>query len=232
MSRRRRIGGGPCSNNGPCTRVPTPAPFPSLDGWPERQCNFKRYQGHASRVSLVSCFLNARSVMSRQEPSHDDLSQAALLSRALRSIRRERRLRASEVARAMDMPLRSYEHFEAGRGRLDLERLQRFADATDSDPFAIIACLMLKEPEFAVRAADNKLMIVFMLALRDFNENLGDDIAFIGPGVFVGAFRRVFQDLSDYVRKRDLSAEEWLTEQSKTLGVSIGPRASRIRREE
>lgn len=142
-----------------------------------------------------------------------------MLSEILRAIRLERRLRTSDVARAMGMPLRSYEHFEAGRGRLDLQRLQTFADATDSDPFAIVAALILRRPEFALRVADSKLMVVMMLSLDDFNEDLGEDIRLIEVRVLVGAFRRVFQDLTDHVRKRDLTAERWLDERSRRMGL-------------
>lgn len=121
----------------------------------------------------------------------------------------------------MGMPLRSYEHFEAGRGPLSLDKLIRFADATDSDPFAILASLIIKRPEFALRAADNKLMTVFMLALEDFNADLKADIAYIEARVLVGAFRRVFQDLAEHIRKRDLTAELWLEDKSRKMGLPV-----------
>ena len=128
-------------------------------------------------------------------------------------------MRASDVARAMGMALRSYEHFEAGRGRLDLLRLERFAEATDSDPYAIVAALMLKRPELALRAIDNKLVVINLFALDDFNEDLGEDIRLIAPQMLVGAFRRLFQDLGDHVRKRDLTVERWLEERSRKAGL-------------
>nr|WP_272886872.1 helix-turn-helix transcriptional regulator [Phenylobacterium aquaticum] len=56
------------------------------------------------------------------------------MSHVLRAIRNVRRLRVVDVAEAMGMAPRSYEHFEAGRGRLDFLRLERFAEATGSDP--------------------------------------------------------------------------------------------------
>ena len=64
------------------------------------------------------------------------LSQDALLAAALRAVRRARGMRATDVALAMGLPLRTYQHFEEGAGPFDLERIRQFADATDSDPFA------------------------------------------------------------------------------------------------
>ncbi|WP_332768915.1 helix-turn-helix domain-containing protein [Phenylobacterium sp.] len=168
--------------------------------------------------------------MSSHEES-GDAGQAELLSIALRSIRKARRLTASEVAAAMGLALRTYERFEAGQDRIDLERVMRFAEATDSDPFAIIASVWLKTPEFAVQTADNKPMVVMMLALRNFHDDIGDDITLIEPRVFWGGFRRLFQDLTEHVRKRDLSAETWLDDQARRMGldVSFSPRRRRPR---
>ena len=52
-------------------------------------------------------------------------SQSETLSSALRLIRTHRRMKSAEVAEAMGMALRSYEHFEAGGGRINLERIHR-----------------------------------------------------------------------------------------------------------
>ena len=170
--------------------------------------------------------------MSDRTPK-EEVEQAALLSAGLRGIRQARRLRASEVAQSMGMPLRTYQHFEEGKGALDFEKLKRFADATDSDPFAIVASIWMKSPEFAIRTADNKPLVVLMLALREFHEELGEDIGFIEPRVFWGGFRRVFQDLTEHVRSRDITAETWLDEKARSLGLPVsfgrksGPRRRR-----
>ena len=81
-------------------------------------------------------------------------SQSETLSTALRLIRTHRRLRAADVAKSMNMALRSYEHFESGGGRINIERVHRFAEVTDSDPHAILAALALGSPAFALRCAD------------------------------------------------------------------------------
>lgn len=71
------------------------------------------------------------------------------------------------MARLMSMHPRSYERFENGQGPLDLDQLQLFAEVTDSDPFGILVGMWLDAPAFAVRTADNKPMVAFMLALSE-----------------------------------------------------------------
>ena len=147
------------------------------------------------------------------------LSQDALLAAALRAVRRARGMRATDVALAMGLPLRTYQHFEEGTGPFDLERIRLFSEATDSDPFTIVASIWLRSPEFAVRSIDSKPMVVMMLALSPFQEEMGDDLVLIEPRVWWGGFRRLFQDLTEHVRKRDLTAETWLDEQAGRLGL-------------
>jgi transcriptional regulator with XRE-family HTH domain len=151
----------------------------------------------------------------------EDLSHAAIISAALRAIRKDRRMRPSEVARALGMPLRSYEHFEAGRGRITYERITKFAEVTNSDPLAIIATVPLQSPDFALNCADNKLMTILMIAMAELHEELGEDIVYLEPRTLISAFTRVRNDLVDHVRKRDLFAETWLQENaSKVKGAS------------
>lgn len=145
------------------------------------------------------------------------LTDNQLLSKAMRDIRRERGLRTSEVASRMGMALRSYEHFEAGKGRVSYDRLVRFAEATDSDPFALVAVASLGSPDFARRCADNKLMQVAMLTLKELNDELGDDLAYLDTRTLIGGFTRLCRDLVDNVRKRDTFAEEWLAERGQSL---------------
>jgi len=153
--------------------------------------------------------------------SPEDLGHAAIISAALKAIRKDRRMRPSEVARALGMPLRSYEHFEAGRGRLTYERIARFAEVTNSDPLAILAAVPLQSPEFALNCADNKLMTILMIAMAELNEELGEDIVYLEPRTLIGAFTKVRTDLVEHVRKRDLFAETWLQENaSKVKGAS------------
>ena len=147
-------------------------------------------------------------------PTTQFLTGTELLSKAMRDIRKKRGLKTSEVASSMGMALRSYEHFEAGRGRISYERLLAFAKATDSDPYALLAVVAFDSPEFALRVADNKLMQVMMLTLKEFNEELGEDIGDLETRTLIAAFTRIFKELIDNVRKRDTFAEEWLAERT------------------
>ena len=130
-------------------------------------------------------------------------------------------MRPSELARALEMPLRSYEHFEAGRGRVTLEKITKFAEATNSDPLAIAASVPLKSPEFALFSADNKLMTILMIAVAELLEELGEDIVYLEPRTLISAFTRVRKELVEHVQRRDLFAETWLEENSpKVRGAS------------
>lgn len=141
--------------------------------------------------------------------------ETKVMSQALRAIRRKRGLRAAQVAEAMGLPLRTYEHFEAGRAKLNLERLDAFADATQSDPYAVMAAVMIGSPQFAARSSDNKLMMVLMLALRRLDERLGDDISRLEVGRLVAAFRRTFTDLETDLAERDAAITKWLADNTK-----------------
>lgn len=144
-------------------------------------------------------------------------SQTETLSAALRMIRTDRRLRTTDLASGMNMALRSYEHFEAGGGRVNLERLHRFAEVTDADPHAILAALALGSPAFARRTADNKLMTILMVALQEFDEAVGDAIADLEARTIINVLTKAFEDLAQHATRRDGAAEAWLEEGSARL---------------
>lgn len=139
-------------------------------------------------------------------PSPDDVALAA----ALRMIRRRRGLRAEDVAKAMGLKLRTYQHFEAGQSPWNPDRLRRFALATDSDPMAILVAAVLQAPGLALHAMDNKLVSLLMAGLRRFDERLGDDLARIEVGRLIAAFRGVFAALEAGLAERDALTEQWL----------------------
>lgn len=130
--------------------------------------------------------------------SDDARSQGEVLSAAVRLIRRHRSLRSADVADRMNLALRSYEHFEAGAGRVNLERIHRFARATSSDPYSILAALALGSPQFALRTADNKLMTIWMIVLQEFDAQLAESISTLETREIVTAF----SELSGNLRTR------------------------------
>ncbi len=140
-----------------------------------------------------------------------------------------RRMRAAEVARAMDMPARSYEHLEDGSGRITYERVVAFAEATDSDPIAIMSTLFTGDPSFALRCANNKLMSIMMIAVMELNDDLGADLPYLDAGTLVGGFTRLTRDLAQHVRKRETFAEEWLRSGEERIRSSAAPGVARLR---
>src|SRR3954465_2775918 len=104
------------------------------------------------------------------------------LSQAVRLIRRARRFKVRELAALMGMKSRSYEYFESGRARPNLERIHRLAHVSDTDPPAFVAAMVISSPRFALRAADNKLMAVFLIRLEEFDCELGDAGALLEAG--------------------------------------------------
>lgn len=117
---------------------------------------------------------------------------------------------AAEVAGAMGLKLRSYEHFESGAGQLNLERVKAFAEATNSDPYAIIAAVELETPQFASRCADNKLCLILAYALKDFDLDLGEGVDRLEAATLIQRFGVTFHDLAQHVRDRDAAALAWL----------------------
>jgi len=138
-------------------------------------------------------------------------------------------MRASELARAMGMPSRSYEHLENGSGRITYERVVAFAEATDSDPIAIMSTLWTGDPDFAVRCADNKLMSIMMIAVMELGDDLGADLSYLDAGTLVGGFTRLTRDFAQHVRKRETFAEEWLRNGEERLRSGAAPSLARLR---
>lgn len=140
------------------------------------------------------------------------LTQSQILSAALRLIRNHRRMKSVDVADAMGMAPRSYEHFEAGGGRVNLARIHKFAEVTDSDYHSIIASLSLGSPAFALRTADNKLMTIFMVALQELDETVEDVLMELDGRTIINAFHKALQDLALQSVRRDSAARAWLEE--------------------
>ena len=148
--------------------------------------------------------------MSFRSPSPSSWNR--LLSVALRALRRARLRKSRDVAAAMNLPLRSYEHFEAGGGRLNIERIYDFGRALDVDPHAILAAVMISSPHFAVRVADNKMIQAFVILLQEFDQTLGDEVANLETAAIVAAFSEAFDRLLIEARRKAEWRRTWLGE--------------------
>jgi hypothetical protein len=158
-----------------------------------------------------------------QTVARDAKSRQDWLAQALKAVRRRRGLRPADVARLMGMPLRSYEHFEAGRGRLNRERVHQFASVLDADPYAILTAVEIGSPEFAVRCADNKLATIVTMALQDFDLAAGDAIAQLDAQTLTSGFERVLGSLAELAAERAGLAGAWLSERSGEAASADGP---------
>jgi hypothetical protein len=148
-------------------------------------------------------------------PTCDTRTRRTCLSRSLKAVRRLRGQRAVDVAAAMGLPLRSYEYFEAAKGRLNVERIHQFADVLDADPIAILIGVEICSPDFAVRCAGNKLMTILMMALQEFDADAADQIAGLDARTLISAFTRLFDGLSAEAKDRYALVDQWMAGQGR-----------------
>ncbi|MFT4250951.1 MAG: helix-turn-helix transcriptional regulator, partial [Caulobacter sp.] len=138
--------------------------------------------------------------------------QQELLHTILFTIRDTRRLKARQVAARMNMKIRTYYNFEAGKGPLDIAVIWSFAEATDSDPVAIGISLSQGDVDYALRCMDNKAAAILLAAFLQFNEKVGDKMTHLAAASLIEAFNRQFASLEDVLNKRDQNTERWLEE--------------------
>lgn len=154
--------------------------------------------------------------MNRTALPKSSAERRALLSTMLKGLRKLRGLKAADAAARMGIPLRSYEHFESGQGRIDAARIHQFADALDVDPYGILLGLELASPAFALRCADNKGATILMLALQDFDSGIGDDLRALDPHTLMNHLTNAFDTLKDRARVRRAEVESWMTDPALT----------------
>lgn len=151
-------------------------------------------------------------------PNARNLRDGRILSAALKAIRKHRAMTASEVARAMNMPIRTYERFEAGEARLNLDYIHRFAKATDSDPYAILLAVVTGSPEVARRCADNKLATILTIAFGQFDATAGDRLQDLDPRTLVTATTEMFDSLLERIDKLE-DSRSWLNDGERALSA-------------
>lgn len=161
-------------------------------------------------------------MVNRPGEREDERAHAALIGEALRSIRVARHMRAADIAKSMNLSVRTYEQLEVGTGRITYSRIVSFANATNSDPVAILAAIPLRSAAFAKYCADNKLMTIVAASLRDLLDTLESDITFLESETLIRALERMCKELIEHVRRRDQFAELWMEDKaSKIDGAPI-----------
>jgi len=117
------------------------------------------------------------------------------LSRALKSVRRQRGLSVLEVANRMGMRKRTYEYFEGCKGGLRLDRVAGFAQATDSDAYAILISAAIGAPDLAAACAETKAMTLLFATLGRVEADLSAALADLTARDLASAFGATFADL-------------------------------------
>jgi transcriptional regulator with XRE-family HTH domain len=130
------------------------------------------------------------------------MAKGPLLARTLRALRRLRRWRLADVAMALGLRKRTYEHFEGGFGPLNVDRIHAVSELLKVDPYGVLAALEICSPDFALRTADNKLMTLFYLQLQEFDERTGDAIPLLDAYALLDAFREMFAKLEAEAKRR------------------------------
>ena len=118
------------------------------------------------------------------------------LPAVLRQLRTFRGRSAQSVAKAMGIPLRTYQLFEAGHQRLQVELIFRFAQVLEADPYAVLLGVMLDMPGLAVSCADNKLATALLLELKVFHETTGPSTSSLRTTRLLQSFRAMFDGLA------------------------------------
>ena len=118
-----------------------------------------------------------------------------------RDIRRLRGMRATEVAEAMGVELRSYQNLETKVGAASLAYVDRFARVTDSDAIALALTITLQFPRLAVLSADNKLATWIFSGLEDLERDLGDRLSHIESAVIISVVGEAIGKLAAHARR-------------------------------
>lgn len=132
-----------------------------------------------------------------------------LLSAALKLVRKARGMSSRQTADAMHMSIRTYQRFEAGETRLNLDHIHRFAKATASDPHAIVMSVMIGSPRFALNAADNMLSTILIVGVQQLELAVGDRIAELDTRGLVSAMTALVDALKEQLLSIE-PAREWL----------------------
>lgn len=142
------------------------------------------------------------------------------LAQALRQIRKVRGLTIAQAAHLMHMDRRNYANFEAGKGRLNVHRLLHFAEVTDSDPWALLAGILMGAPQLASGAVNNKLLLAFFILLGEFEARVGEGLEMLETTDVISAFGQAFNALEAALQERQArSATRWLEEGAARIGL-------------
>ena len=146
-------------------------------------------------------------------------SRAELLSQALKAVRDIRKARSEDLAAALGLSLRGYQHFQSGGGQLNIEHVLNFGSAIDCDPFGVLAGVQIGIPEFAAYTARNKAMLAFVIELQAFVEETGAAIDLLETSTFISAYRNMFRELNGEAMAAQRRSQAWHAGNAERLGL-------------
>jgi len=117
------------------------------------------------------------------------------------------------------MPLWRCAEFESGRGPLTHERLFAFAEATDSEPYALLLGAIFGQADLAIDCADTKFCMIMMIYFEEFARERGGDIAYLDPPNLAGGFDRLFKDFGALLNDRERFLQNWLANRTGSIGL-------------
>lgn len=158
------------------------------------------------------------------ESASEPLSDDARMSAAIKRVRLRRGFSTQEVADRMNITLRTYQRFEAGRMASNLDLMHRFAKATDSDPHALWFGVAIGSADLAPNSADNQFVTVLVSATHRFEARYGERIARLSTRAIIDAVTALYDRLGREIEEK--SAKDWLKESEQSL-AAVRPRPGR-----
>lgn len=144
-----------------------------------------------------------------------DLPNLKLLAPlTLKALRRMRGVSVPDMAKAMGIARRTYENFENGKSRLNVARVHHFAALLNADPYAILDAFEIRSPEFALRCANNKMMMIHMMALEAFDAQAQDLIVGLDALDLMKLYTAFYDSLVELGRKQDDVVARWRAERA------------------
>lgn len=142
----------------------------------------------------------------------------AVLSAALKAIRKDRGLTPRQTAGAMHIALRTYQRFEAGETKVNLDHIYRFAQATRSDPHAIFMAISIASPRHALRGSENLIDTILTIGVKELDDILGDRIRDLDQRTIVTAVTTLVDTLAAGLDRTD-PTQRWLEDGAQELAA-------------
>lgn len=142
-----------------------------------------------------------------------------ILSTTLKMIRKLRGMTVLETAAGMRISKRTYERFEAGETRLNVDYIRRFAVATRSDFYAILLAVSVGSPELARDSADTHMPTALVVGYRRFHHGLQDRLQTLPTRVVITAVTAMFDRLVEEA-VAGAEARQWLDDGMAELNPS------------